>query len=215
MYHPDYLKLAREICDKYQVHLIADEIAVGFGRTGTLFACEQANIAPDFLCLAKGLSGGYLPLSVVMTTDEVYQAFYHDDTARGFLHSHTHSGNALACRAALATLDIFEHDKIIAANRVKADYLNRVAQPLGSHPKVKNFRNCGMIWAFEVETSDPAFAGEFFRAASKQELLLRPLGNTVYFMPPYVINEQEMDLLVAGTLRALDLWAFHADKLRL
>ena len=215
MYHPDYLKLAREICDKYQVHLIADEIAVGFGRTGTLFACEQANIAPDFLCLAKGLSGGYLPLSVVMTTDEIYRAFYHDDTARGFLHSHTHSGNALACRAALATLDIFEHDEIIAANRVKADYLNRVAQPLTSHPTVKNFRNCGMIWAFEVETSDPEFAGEFFRAASKQELLLRPLGNTVYFMPPYVINEQEMDLLVAGTLRALDSWASHADKLRL
>lgn len=204
MYHPDYLKLARALCDKYQVHLIADEIAVGFGRTGTLFACEQADIAPDFLCLAKGLSGGYLPLSVVMTTDEVYQAFYHDETARGFLHSHTHSGNALACRAALATLDIFEQDEIIAANRIKAHYLNQAAQPLTSHPKIKSFRNCGMIWAFEVETSDPAFAGKFFQAALKQELLLRPLGDTVYFMPPYVINEQEMDMLVTGTLRALD-----------
>lgn len=204
MYHPDYLKLARQICDKYHVHLIADEIAVGFGRTGTLFACEQADIVPDFLCLAKGLSGGYLPLSVVMTTDSIYQAFYHDEIARGFLHSHTHAGNALACRAALATLDIFEQDNIIEANRVKANYLNHAAQPVASHPKVKNFRNCGMIWAFEVETHDPAFAGRFFQAALAQELILRPLGNTVYFMPPYIINEQEMDLLVAGTLRALD-----------
>ena len=204
MYHSDYLKHAREICDRYQVHLIADEIAVGFGRTGTLFACEQADIAPDFLCLAKGLSGGYLPLSVVMTTDSVYQAFYHDETARAFLHSHTHSGNALACRAALATLDIFEQDGVIAANLIKAQYLNRVSEPITSHPKVKNFRNCGMVWAFEVETNDPAFSGKFFQAALKQGLLLRPLENTVYFMPPYVINEQEMDMLVTGTLRALD-----------
>lgn len=204
MYHSDYLKHAREICDRYQVHLIADEIAVGFGRTGTLFACEQADISPDFLCLAKGLSGGYLPLSVVMTTDSVYQAFYHDETARAFLHSHTHSGNALACRAALATLDIFEQDGVIAANRIKAQYLNRVSEPITSHPKVKNFRNCGMVWAFEVETSNPAFSGKFFQAALKQGLLLRPLENTVYFMPPYVINEQEMDMLVTGTLRALD-----------
>ena len=204
MYHSDYLKHAREICDRYQVHLIADEIAVGFGRTGTLFACEQADIAPDFLCLAKGLSGGYLPLSVVMTTDSIYQAFYHDETARAFLHSHTHSGNALACRAALATLDIFEQDGVIAANHIKAQYLNRVSEPITSHPKVKNFRNCGMVWAFEVETNDPAFSGKFFQAALKQGLLLRPLENTVYFMPPYVINEQEMDMLVTGTLRALD-----------
>jgi adenosylmethionine-8-amino-7-oxononanoate aminotransferase len=204
MYHSDYLKHAREICDRYQVHLIADEIAVGFGRTGTLFACEQADIAPDFLCLAKGLSGGYLPLSVVMTTDSVYQAFYHDETARAFLHSHTHSGNALACRAALATLDIFEQDGVIAANLIKAQYLNRVSEPITSHPKVKNFRNCGMVWAFEVETSDPAFSGKFFQEALKQGLLLRPLENTVYFMPPYVINEQEMDMLVTGTLRVLD-----------
>ncbi len=204
MYHSDYLKHAREICDRYQIHLIADEIAVGFGRTGTLFACEQADIAPDFLCLAKGLSGGYLPLSVVMTTDSVYQAFYHDETARAFLHSHTHSGNALACRAALATLDIFEQDGVIAANRIKAQYFNRVSEPITSHPKVKNFRNCGMVWAFEVETNDPAFSGKFFQEALKQGLLLRPLENTVYFMPPYVINEQEMDMLVTGTLRALD-----------
>lgn len=204
MYHSNYLKLAREICDKYRVHLIADEIAVGFGRTGTMFACEQADIMPDFLCLGKGLTAGYLPLSVVMTTDAVYEAFYDDDVTRAFLHSHTHAGNALACRAALATLDIFEQDKIIEANRVKASYLNEAASPIASHPKVKDFRNTGMIWAFEVETADPTFSGKFFQAALKQELSLRPLGNTVYFMPPYIINEQEMDLLIAGTLRTID-----------
>ena len=139
-----------------------------------------------------------------MTTNGVYQAFYHDNTARGFLHSHTHAGNALACRAALATLDIFEQDKVIEANRVTADYLNQAVRPITLHPKVRNFRNCGMIWAFEVETSDPAFASAFFQAALEQGLSLRPLGNTVYFMPPYIIDQQESDLLVEGTLRALD-----------
>jgi len=204
MYHPDYLKYASEICNKYQVHLIADEIAVGFGRTGTMFACEQANITPDFLCLAKGLSGGYLPLSVVMTTESVYQAFYHEETTRGFLHSHTHAGNALACCVALATLDIFEQDKIIDANHTKIKYLNDISRPIASHPKVKNFRNCGMIWAFEVETTDPSFSGNFFQRSLSQELLLRPLGNTVYFMPPYIINNEEMNFLVTGILQVLD-----------
>lgn len=204
MHHPDYLKHARDICDKYQVHLIADEIAVGFGRTGTMFACEQANIVPDFLCLSKGLSGGYLPLSVVMTNNKIYNAFYHDKPSRAFLHSHTHTGNALACRAALATLDIFERDNVIEKNRIKASYLNQVAQPLSTHPRVKNYRNCGMIWAFEVEANEPDFAGKFFRLGLDQKLLLRPLGNTVYFMPPYIISEQEIDLLVNGTLRILN-----------
>lgn len=204
MYHPIYLQRAREICTRYQVHLIADEIAVGFGRTGTLFACNQADITPDFLCLSKGLSGGYLPLSVVMTSDTVFQAFYDDKTAHAFLHSHSHTGNALACRAALATLDIFEHDHVIEANKIKAAYLNKIAAPLADHPKVRNFRNCGMIWAFEVETDDHDFAAKCFQAGLKQQLVLRPLGKTVYFMPPYVINEQEINLLINGTRHVLD-----------
>ncbi len=204
MYHPVYLQRTREICAQYQVHLIADEIAVGFGRTGTLFACNQADIAPDFLCLSKGLSGGYLPLSVVMTTDTVFQAFYDDKTAHAFLHSHSHTGNALACRAALATLDIFERDHVIETNKSKAAYLNKIAAPLADHPKIRNFRNCGMIWAFEVETNDCEFAANCFQAGLKQQILLRPLGKTIYFMPPYIINEQEIDLLVNGTLHVLD-----------
>jgi len=204
MYHSIYLQRAREICTRYQVHLIADEIAVGFGRTGMLFACNHADITPDFLCLSKGLSGGYLPLSVVMTTDTVFQAFYDDKTAHAFLHSHSHTGNALACRAALATLDIFEHDHVIEANKIKTAYLNKIAAPLADHPKVRNFRNCGMIWAFEVETDDHDFAAKCFQAGLKQQLVLRPLGKTVYFMPPYVINEPEINLLINGTRHVLD-----------
>jgi len=207
MHHPVYLKKVREACDRYEVHLIADEIAVGFGRTGTLFACEQAGIRPDFLCLSKGITGGYLPLSATLTTDKVYQAFYHEDVARGFLHSHSYTGNALACRAALATLDIFEQDGVIEANRAKAARFKALLQPLAQHSRVKDFRNQGMIWAFEVEDVAPDFAARFFQAAMEKELLLRPMGNTVYFMPPYVIGEEEMALLASGTLAALEATA--------
>ncbi|MBI5006462.1 MAG: adenosylmethionine--8-amino-7-oxononanoate transaminase [Nitrosomonadales bacterium] len=204
MYHAAYLRHARELCSKYDVHLIADEIAVGMGRTGTLFACEQANIRPDFLLISKGITGGYLPLSVVMTTDDIYSAFYADDTARGFLHSHSYTGNPLACRAALATLDIFAQDDVLNANRAKAASFNRIAQPLREHPKVRNFRNTGMVWAFEVDTPHADFAQRCFSLGLRQELLLRPMGNTVYFMPPYVIGEDEMQLLVTRTLKVID-----------
>jgi adenosylmethionine-8-amino-7-oxononanoate aminotransferase len=204
MYHPVYLTRACELCEQYDVLLIADEIAVGMGRTGTLFACEQGEITPDFLCLSKGITGGYLPLSVVMTTDKIYQAFYADDMARGFLHSHSYTGNPLACRAALATLDIFADDDVINANRSKAAYFNRIAAPLRDHPKVKHFRNRGMIWAFEVDTPRADFAQRCFALALQHEILLRPMGNTVYFMPPYVISDAEMDLLLARTLLVIE-----------
>ncbi|MEJ5209876.1 MAG: adenosylmethionine--8-amino-7-oxononanoate transaminase [Burkholderiales bacterium] len=204
MYDPEYLRQARALCDRYQVHLIADEIAVGFGRTGTLFACEQAGIAPDFLCLSKGLTGGYLPLSVVLTTDEIYDAFYDDETTRGFLHSHSYTGNPLACRAALEVLHIFEEGRVLDANRKLAQTLTEAAEPLAHHPRVRDFRHLGMIWAFEVEDAGPGFARRFFELALNRELLLRPLGTTVYFMPPYVIGEGEIAHLVKGTLAILD-----------
>ena len=204
MYDAEYLRRARAICDHYAVHLIVDEIMTGCGRTGTFFAHEQAGITPDFLCLSKGITGGYLPLSVVMTRDAVYQAFYDEAVTRGFLHSHSYTGNALACRAALATLDIFEQDRVIEANRAKSARLTAAARPIAQHPRVKQFRNIGMIWAFEVETADPEFARKFFAQALERELLLRPLGNTVYFMPPYVIDEDEIKLLVSRTLAILD-----------
>jgi adenosylmethionine-8-amino-7-oxononanoate aminotransferase len=203
MYDPAYLRRARALCDRFEVHLIADEIAVGCGRTGTFFAHEQAGVRPDFLCLSKGISGGYLPLSVVLTTPQVYAAFYSDQTARGFLHSHSYTGNALACTAALATLDLFEADEVIAANRLRAQQLTWLCEPLRAHPAVSDFRNCGMIWAFDVRGAGPDFARAFFLAALDRGLLLRPIGNTVYFMPPYVIGEDECQALAQGTLEAL------------
>jgi adenosylmethionine---8-amino-7-oxononanoate aminotransferase len=204
MHHSEYLRCARALCERFAVHLIADEIAVGMGRTGTMLACEQAGVTPDFLCLSKGLSGGYLPLSVVLTTDQLYRAFYDDETTRGFLHSHSYTGNPLACRAALATLDIFREDRVIETNRERAAKLTRALAPLAAHPRVKAFRNTGMIWAFEVETGDTKFAQRFHAAALERELLLRPIGNTVYFMPPYVIDDEECELLASRTLALVD-----------
>jgi adenosylmethionine-8-amino-7-oxononanoate aminotransferase len=204
MYHASYLRHARESCERHDVHLIADEIMTGFGRTGTMFACEQAGIAPDFLCLSKAITAGYLPLSVVMTNDTVYAAFYDDETTRGFLHSHSYTGNALACRAALATLDIFEQDDVIENNRAKAERFDALLQPLAQHPRVRNFRRTGMIWAFEVDSAAGSSAQEIYGHAAQRELLLRPIGNTIYFMPPYVIEDGEMQLLGERTVQCID-----------
>lgn len=196
MYDPEYLRLARELCTRYGVHLVADEIAVGFGRTGSLFACEQAGISPDFLCLSKGITGGYLPLSVVMTTGAIYQAFYDDRLTRGFLHSHSYSGNPLACRAAVTVLEVLEDERILERNRRLAQWVNRRVSELRSHPRVRHFRNTGMIWAFDVADAPPDFSRSFYARAIEAGLLLRPLGNTVYWMPPYVVGEDEMEFLV-------------------
>ncbi len=206
MYHPVYLSRAREICNQYNIHLIADEIAVGFGRTGTLFACEQANIKPDFMCLSKGITAGYLPLSVTLTTDQIYQAFYDDSVARAFLHSHSYTGNALACSAALATLDIFEQDKVLENNRQTAQYLNQQLAAWQGMP-IPHLRNQGMIWAFDVSTNNPTFQRDFYREAISRGLLLRPIGNTVYFMPPYVIKSDEIDFMLQTTKELLAICA--------
>jgi adenosylmethionine-8-amino-7-oxononanoate aminotransferase len=203
MHDPEYLRRARALCDRYEVHLIADEIMTGFGRTGSFFAHEQAGITPDILCLSKGITGGYLPLSVVMAREAVYQAFYDEDVTRGFLHSHSYTGNTLACRAALATLDIFDDERVIEANRARSNRITAAARSIARHPRVRHFRNTGMIWAFEVETTDPQFSRRFFASALERELLLRPLGNTVYFMPPYVIGDDEIDFLVRGIVELL------------
>jgi adenosylmethionine-8-amino-7-oxononanoate aminotransferase len=203
MHDPLYLKEVRALCDRYQVHLIADEIAVGCGRTGTFFACEQAAIWPDFVCLSKGISGGYLPLSLVMTRDAIYQAFYDADVTRGFLHSHSYTGNPLACRAALATLAIFEDDAVLAANRLRADKLTAALAPLAAHEKVRHFRQRGMIWAFDAVVDEPqaaaSFSRRFFSVALEHELLLRPIGRTVYLLPPYVLDDGDIALLAERT----------------
>lgn len=203
MYHPHYLRRARALCDQFQVHLIVDEIATGFGRTGSRFACEQAGVRGDFICLSKGLTGGTLALSAVLTTDAVYAAFYDDDTARGFLHSHSYTGNPLACRAALATLDLLD-DAQLTRNHATAQRLSTAAQVLDAHPALTQARQMGMIWAWDVATDDPLFARRFHHAALQQGLLLRPMGRTLYFMPPYVMDDEAIDHLVQGSLRALN-----------
>ncbi|WP_229509064.1 adenosylmethionine--8-amino-7-oxononanoate transaminase [Massilia sp. CCM 8734] len=208
MHDPLYLTLVRELCDRFQVHMILDEIAVGCGRTGTFFACEQAAIWPDFLCLSKGISGGYLPLSLVLTRDEVYQAFYSEDVTRGFLHSHSYTGNPLACRAALATLQIFQDDDVLNRNRARATRLTMALAPLAEHDRVRNFRQRGMIWAFDAVEPDAAraatFSRRFFASALENELLLRPIGRTVYLMPPYILSDEESDGLAERTRAVFD-----------
>ena len=202
MYDPVYLKRVRDLCDRYKVHLIADEIAVGFGRTGTFFACEQAGIWPDMLCLSKAITGGFLPLSLVMTTDDVFNAFYDVNVTRGFLHSHSYTGNPLACRAALATLDLFKNHNVITRNQTVSRQLSEALKPLENHPNTRHFRNKGMIWAFDVEIdseNQATFPRRFFEKALQHELLMRPIGNTIYLMPPYILNEEEIGLLANKT----------------
>lgn len=203
MHDPEYLRRARALCDEYQVHLVCDEIAVGFGRTGSLFAHQQAGIRPDFLCLSKGLTGGTLPLSVVLTTDAVYDAFYDDDAARGFLHSHSYTGNPLACRAALATLELFDRTKALESNLKLAHALDEAFAPLSRHDRVRHARRTGMIWAWDIEEAPAGFARRYFQEAIARGLLLRPIGNTVYAMPPYVLDANEVQHLADAALAAL------------
>ena len=214
MYDPIYLKLLREACDRHEVHLIADEIAVGFGRTGTLFACEQAGIRPDLLCLSKGLTGGYLPLSVVMTTEPIYQAFY-DEYVRltAFLHSHSYTGNALACAAARASLAILEEERVIERNRALAAHMGARARELADHPHVAEVRQHGMIVAVELvrakKAREPYPWQErrgliVYRHGLERGVLLRPIGNVVYFMPPYVITPGEIDLMVGVAAEGIE-----------
>ena len=217
MYDAAYLAGLRQLCDAYEVHLIADEIAVGFGRTGTLFACEQARVTPDFLCLSKGLTGGFLPLSAVLTSAAIYAAFYAEHAAgKAFLHSHSYTGNALACRAALETLAIFRDEPVLARNRELAARLAQRLAPLAAHPNVAEVRQTGMIAAVEL-VRDKAARTPFapaqrrglrvYRHGLEHGVLLRPLGDVIYFMPPYVIAPHEIDMMVdvacAGIERAV------------
>ena len=210
MYPPLYLKRLRELCTKYDVHFIADEIAVGFGRTGTLFACEQAGIAPDFMCLSKGLTGGYLPLSAVLTTDNVFNAFYDDyGTMKAFLHSHSYSGNTLACRVALEVLTMFEEEHVIDMIQNKGERMRELAMKAFEElPFVGEYRQVGLVGAIELvanrATKEPLPSEErigyqIYKRALAKGLLIRPLGNILYFMPPYIISDDEMRFMIETT----------------
>jgi len=214
MHDPEYLRRARELCDRHGVHLIADEIAVGFGRTGTLFACEQAGVRPDFLLLGKGLTGGYLPLSVLLTTDAVYQAFYDDyATLKGFLHSHSYTGNPLACSVALATLAALDADGTLARNRERAGQLGAAVAGLAGHPRVGEVRQAGMIVAVELARDGRGRTAYdwrerrgliAYRHALARGVLLRPLGNVLYLMPPYCVTPDEIALLGTTLAECVD-----------
>jgi len=213
MHSPSYLTGLRKLCDEFDVHLIADEIAVGFGRTGTLFACEQAGITPDFLCLSKGLTGGAMAMSAVLTTNPVYEAFLGDYAANNaFLHSHTFSGNPIACAAALATLAIFRDQPVLENNRILAERLAQRIAPLRDHPHVSGVRQTGMIAAMDLvaekRSRTPYPSAErrglrFYLHGLEHGMLLRPLGDTVYFMPPYCITEPDIDLMVCTAADAI------------
>lgn len=213
MHDPAYLRRARELCDVHGAFLIADEIAVGFGRTGTMFASEQSGVMPDLLCLSKGLTGGFLPLAAVLTTQEIYDGFLDDSRERAFLHSHSYTGNPLACAAALASLDIFASDDILSRNRTTAAKMATLAAPLRAHPHVADARQAGMIAAFELTRNgdkrtpfDPAerIGLRAYRAALRRGVLLRPLGDILYWMPPYCVDDEQLVLLAEVTRAAID-----------
>ena len=200
MYHPAYLEGASLLTKKYDVHLIADEIMTGFGRTGKMFACEHAGISPDFMTLSKGLTGGYLPLSVVMTSDDVYNAFYCDyNEHKAFLHSHSYTGNPLACAAALATMEIFEQNDILGENAKKSHYILENLEKFSDLPNVKEIRQQGMVTAIELEGYEASerIGLKIYEYALTQGVLLRPLGHVIYFMPPYIITYEEIDKMIA------------------
>jgi adenosylmethionine-8-amino-7-oxononanoate aminotransferase len=215
MYDPVYLSLLREACDRHGVHLIADEIAVGFGRTGTMFACEQAQVRPDFICLSKGLTGGYLPLSAVVTTEQVYAAFYDEYVKlNAFLHSHSFTGNPLACAAALGSLKIFAADNVLERNRTLASQMGNLAHDLAEHPHVAEVRQRGMILAIELvrdKARREPYAWQerrglrIYRHALERGVLLRPIAGVVYFMPPYVITPEEIKLMITVAREGIEL----------
>ncbi len=206
MYHPHFLVLIREICTKYNVHLIADEVMVGFGRTGELFACEVAGISPDFIVLSKGLTGGYLPLSVVLTSNNIYAKFYCDyNEHKAFLHSHSYTGNALACAAANATLDIFENENIIEKNKEIALYMSKKLEKFKTLKNVASVRQTGMICVVELKgySSEERIGLKVYQHGLKNGVLLRPLGHIVYFMPPYIITNNEIDIMMDTAYEAI------------
>ncbi len=208
IYPPLYLKKLREACDRYGVLLIADEIATGFGRTGKLFACDHAGITPDILCMSKGLTGGYLPMAITVTTQEIYDAFYDDyNKGKAFMHSHTYSGNPLACSAALAVQDILEEEQILEHAAQRADYLHeQLMNALGDHPNVGEIRHIGLINGIELVAdrktktpfpSEDRVGYQIYKRALREGVIFRPLGDVIYFNPPLIIKEEEIDEAVA------------------
>ena len=208
MYSPEYLRLVRELCDRYEIHLIADEIAVGCGRSGKFFACEHAGIWPEFLTLSKGISGGYLPLSLCMTSNTIYRAFYSDKTQQGFLHSHSYTGNPLACSAALACLKIFETENVLEKNIERSQDLTNAFAWAKADSRIEHWRQQGMILAFDLKKENikniSSFPREMFSKGLEEGILIRPISNTIYVMPPYILSSEETMQMGKAVERALE-----------
>ncbi len=206
IYSPEYLKKLRKLCDEYNVHLIADEIATGFGRTGKMFAFDWAEVSPDIMCVSKGLTGGYMPMSITITTQEIYDAFYSDYLeGKAFMHSHTYAGNPLGCSAAIEVLNILDDEKIIEGVNRKAPVFNSmIREKFSKLPHIGDIRDIGLINAIELvkdtHTKEPfdsklRLGYQIYKKALDKGVLLRPLGDVIYFNPPLIIEEKDMDFV--------------------
>lgn len=217
IYPPIYLQKLRLLCDQQDVLLIVDEIATGFGRTGKMFACDHADITPDIMCISKGLTGGYLPMAITISTEKIYQAFYADyNEGKAFMHSHTYSGNPLGCSAGLAVQKILREDSILEHAALRADYLtDKLNNALAERPYIGEIRHIGLIHAMELVSDKRTKTGydsklrvgyQIYKEALKVGLILRPLGNVLYFNPPLIINEEEIDQSIQRCVHALDTY---------
>ena len=204
---PGYLRDARDLCDRYGVLLICDEVATGFGRTGTMFACEQEGVAPDLLCLAKGLTGGYLPLAATLATERIYEGFLgaHEDY-RTFFHGHTYTGNPLACAAALASLEAFERERTLERLQPKIELLAEQLEAVAAMPTVSEVRRCGTMVGIDLGEHDPALrlGHQVTLEARERGAIVRPLGDVVVLMPPLSISADELRRLVAITADSIE-----------
>jgi len=208
-----FLRGVRDLCRKYRTLLIADEVAVGFGRTGTMFACQAEGVSPDFLCLAKGITGGYLPLAATLTTDEVYRAFLgRHEQFRTFFHGHSYTGNPLACAAALANIEIFEKERVIEGLPAKVEALKKGLAPFADLPVVGDIRQAGLIAGVELVQDTNArepirpemiFGNRVCRLARNRGILIRPLGDVLVIMPPLCCTEKQIHQICEGTLESL------------
>ncbi len=199
MYNSEYIKEVKKLTEEYKIHLIFDEVATGFGRTGKMFASEYAEVSPDFMVLSKGLTGGYLPLSAVLLTDDIYREFYCDyGSGKSFLHSHSYTGNPLACAVANASLDIFENENILEIIQPKIKLLTELLEKFKNLKNVYNVRQTGLIGAIELKNYklEDRIGLKVYKYGLEHGVLLRPLGNIIYFMPPLSISESEIHEMV-------------------
>ena len=199
------LKKFRQLCTKYNIFLIADEVATGFGRTGTMFACEQEGVTPDFLCLAKGLTGGYLPLAATLTTNDVYKGFLADyKDQKTFFHGHTYTGNPLACAAALANLKIFQEEQTLKKLAPKIKFLGEKLKMLYNLASVKEIRQCGFMVGIELHGRwEERLGAKVCQQLRAEGIILRPLGNVIVIMPPLVISIRELDFLLTTVYKVI------------